>query len=496
MEAVSDEPGGKGLTRPVTAVLLLAAFVVAFTQGAVIPALPLFRRQLGVSASSAAWLVTAFMLASAVVTPIAGRLGDLLGHRPVLLACLGCLAAGGALAAAADHAGWFGGVLAGRALQGVSGGVFPLTFGLARHWTPPGRLHGVIAALSAMFGVGGALAMAVAGPLAGALGTAALSLLSVLITFLALAGVLIRLPRGDTPARTGRHGTVLDLPGTLLLAAALVALLLGVTQGRTWGWGSAATLATLISALVLGAGFAAVESRSSEPVVDPRLLRGRGPALTHLATFVISVAMFAAVTLIPQYAQTPAHAGYGFGTSATGTGLLLAPMAVAMVAAAPLSTRLAARAGSGTAFRAGAALAATTLAALGVAHGALWQFALAGTALGVAYGFAFASLGGLVVNAVRPDRTGAATGVNTLLRTLGGAVGAQLAAVIITGSAAAPPTETGYTVAFLASAAVAAVALALSAALPRTRTPDGRRPDRSPSRLCAVRRTRRDSAQT
>ncbi len=392
------------------------------------------------------------MLASAVVTPIAGRLGDLLGHRPVLLACLGCLAAGGALAAASDHAGWFGGVPAGRTLQGVSGGVFPLTFGLARRWTPPERLHGVIAALGAMFGVGGALAMAVAGPLAGALGTAALSLLSVLITFLALAGVLIRLSRGDTPARTGRHGTVLDLPGTLLLAAALVALLLGVTQGRTRGWGSAATLATLISALVLGAGFAAVESRSSEPVVDPRLLRGRGPALTHLATFVISVAMFAAVTLIPQYAQTPAHAGYGFGTSATGTGLLLAPMAVAMVAAAPLSTRLAARAGSGTAFRAGAALAATTLAALGVAHGALWQFALAGTALGVAYGFAFASLGGLVVNAVRPDRTGAATGVNTLLRTLGGAVGAQLAAVIITGSAAATPTETGYTVAFLASA--------------------------------------------
>ncbi|WP_413812397.1 hypothetical protein [Streptomyces sp. OE57] len=90
----------------------------------------------------------------------------------------------------------------------------------------------------------------------------------------------------------------------------------------------------------------------------------------------ISVAMFAAVTLIPRYAQTPVRAGYGLGTSATGTGLLLAPMAVAMGAAAPLSTRLAARVGSRAAFRAGAALATTTLAALGVAHGALWQFAL------------------------------------------------------------------------------------------------------------------------
>ncbi|MFE5123982.1 hypothetical protein [Streptomyces sp. NPDC056669] len=85
-----------------------------------------------------------------------------------------------------------------------------------------------------------------------------------------------------------------------------------------------------------GVGFAAVESRSPEPVVDPRLLCGRGPALTCQATFVISVAMFAAVTLIPQYVRTPVRAVYGFGTSATETGLLLAPMAVAMVAAAPL----------------------------------------------------------------------------------------------------------------------------------------------------------------
>ncbi|MBO3680185.1 hypothetical protein [Streptomyces sp. NEAU-YJ-81] len=80
-------------------------------------------------------------------------------------------------------------------------------------------------------------------------------------------------------------------------------------------------------------------------------------------------------------------------------------------------------------------------------------FALAGTALGVAYGFAFASLGGLVVDAVRPDPTGAATGVNTLLRTLGGAVGAYSPAVITTASATAVPTESGYTMAFVASAA-------------------------------------------
>jgi MFS family permease len=185
---------------------------------------------------------------------------------------------------------------------------------------------------------------------------------------------------------------------------------------------------------------------------------------------VISIGMFAAVTVIPQFSQTPPEAGYGFGDSPSRTGLLMAPTALLMVLAAPAATRLSGRTSSRTTFRVGCVLAGAGLAALAFAHDHRWQFYLAGAILGAAYGFAFASVGALVVGAVDHHQTGAATGVNAILRTVGGALGAQLAAVVLSnsaGSTATVPAESGYTIAFLASAGVAA--LALIASLPARR---------------------------
>ncbi|WP_158674589.1 MFS transporter [Streptomyces hoynatensis] len=450
-------------------VLLLAACCVALAQTVVVTSLPLLQRQSEVSAATAAWLLTAFMLASAVVTPVAGRVGDLFGYRPVLTACLLCLAAGSALAAVAAHASWFGGMVAARVVQGCSGGAFPLAFGLARRLVPAARLGGVVAALSAMFGVGGALGMALGGPLADALGTDRLFWLLLLLAAAALAGVRTLPADAGTPAgrREGRPGV--DLPGALLLAAALSALLLGITQGRAWGWGSARTLGLGAAAVLLGAAFALVERRAPAPLVDPALLRGRARAVTHLATLVVGAAMFSAVSLMPQFLQTPPAAGYGFGASATRTGLAVIPMAVAMVLAAPFAARLSARCGGRVTFGAGALLAALALGAMGTANGHLWEFTLEGTLLGVAYGLAFASLGQLVVASADRAHTGAATAINVILRTVGGAVGTQVSAVLVTASVpggGGPPAESGYAAAFAVAAATALLALLLSRLMP------------------------------
>ncbi|GAA4716320.1 MFS transporter [Phytohabitans rumicis] len=449
-------------------ILLLAALAVAVCQTVVVAALPLFGQDLGVSATTATWLLTAFMLASAVTTPIAGRLGDLYGHRRVLIAGLAALAAGSLLAAASDHAGWFAGLLAGRALQGVSGGVLPAAFGLARRLAPADRLDGLVAALSAMFGVGGALGMVVAGPIVAVTGTPALFWLGLALAVIPLFGALL-LPAGPLPSTVDHRR--LDVLGAALLSAALVALLLGISQGRAWGWASAATLGTFVACLVAVAAFVAVERRTAVPVVDLRLLRLPALAATNIATVVISVGMFAAVTIIPQYAQTPTRAGYGFGDGPAETGLLMAPTALLMVVTAPLAARLSRRTSGRATFQLGAVLAAVGLGMLGFVHSAPWQFYVAGAILGAAYGFAFASVGTLVVGAVEHHQTGAASGINTILRTIGGALGAQLAVVVLANSATAPsplPTEAGYTTAFLASAGIAALAFLAALAIPGT----------------------------
>ncbi|MEV5888674.1 MFS transporter [Nonomuraea fuscirosea] len=464
-----ERPSGR--TSVIVTALLLASLGVAAAQTIVVAALPIFGRQLGISASSAAWLLTAFMLSSAIATPIAGRTGDLFGHRTVVIAGLVALLIGSVVAGVSDMVGSFPGLLVARVVQGLSGGVFPVAFGLARMSMPPGRLHGVVAALSAMFGVGGAVGMVLAGPITEALGTPWLFWTTAIIAAAALLGT------ASLPGHEPHHRARLDLLGALLLSATLVSLLLAISQGSTWGWTSAPVWALFAAAVVIGALFVAVERRAAEPLIDLRLVHAPQLLPTHIATLVIGIGMFAAITLIPQFTQAPVETGYGFGDSPSQTGLLMVPVALFMIIAAPLGTRIAARTSSRTVFQVGAVLAGIALAGLGLVHGERWAFYAAGALLGLAYGLAFASLGALVVGAVEHHQTGAATGLNTILRTTSGAIGAQLAAAIITGSASAggPPTESGYTAAFLTAACVAAVAAVAAAAIslkPASSTPN------------------------
>ncbi|MFD7713689.1 MFS transporter [Streptomyces sp. NPDC059786] len=456
--------GGSG--RPAAggaAVLLLATFGVAIAQTIVLAALAVFARDLGVSTTGATWLLTAFMLASAVATPVAGRLGDLFGHRRVIVTGLALLLAGSLVAAVSTQGDSYAGVVAGRVLQGLSGGVFPCAFGLARQSVPAERLGGVVAGLSAMFGVGGALGMVVAGPLVDVTAPAALFWLVAVIALLALAG-MARVPfAAASPVPAGR----VDLMGATLLAGALAALLLAISQGRAWGWTSPGIIALFAAAAVFAAAFGLAERRVAAPLVDLRLLIGPRLLPTNIATLVVAVGMFAAVTLLPLFVQTPTALGYGFGYSPARTGLLMTPIAVCMLLAAPLSARIARSLGARAAFQAGAVLAAITLGGLGLLYEHIAEVLLWCACLGLAYGLAFASLGGLVVGAVSQEQTGAATGINTILRTVGGALGSVLAAVIVASSATAPgrpPTESGYSTAFVVAGAIALCAAAVTAA--------------------------------
>ncbi|MEV1026635.1 MFS transporter [Streptomyces sp. NPDC050264] len=440
-------------------VLLLAAFGVAIAQTIVLAALGVYARELNVSATGATWLLTAFMLASAVATPVGGRLGDLFGHRRVIVTGLALLLAGSVAAAVSTQLGSYTGVVAGRVLQGLSGAVFPCAFGLARQAIPAERLGGVVAALSAMFGIGGALGMVTAGPLVDVAGPVAPFWLIAILAVLALTG-LVRVP--SLSASASPAGRV-DIAGAVLLAGTLVALLIVIGQGRAWGWSSPGIVALFVTTVALAAAFGLVEQRVAAPLVDLRLLIGPRLLTTNVATLVVSVGMFAAVTLLPLFVQTPTALGYGFGYSPARTGLLMAPMAVCMLLAAPLAARISSALGARAAFRTGAILAAVALGGLGLLHEHIAELLVWCALLGLAYGLAFASLGGLVVGAVDQEQTGAATGINTILRTVGGALGSVLAAVIVTSSATAPgqpPAESGYTAAFVVAATIALCAAA------------------------------------
>ncbi len=198
------------------------------------------------------------------------------------------------------------------------------------------------------------------------------------------------------------------------------------------------------------------------------MMRLRGVWTTNLAGFLIGFGMYSSFVLIPQFVQTPTSTSYGFGSSVTQAGLFLIPSTMMMLIAAPLGGRLSGRYGSKVPLVLGATITMLSFVLLALAHSAHWQIYLASLLLGTGVGFAFASMANLIVEAVRPDQTGVATGMNAVMRTIGGAIGGQVAASILSASLLADgmPKEQGYTLSFTIMALALAAGVVASLAVP------------------------------
>jgi MFS family permease len=261
----------------------------------------------------------------------------------------------------------------------------------------------------------------------------------------------------------------IDWLGGALLSGALLALLLGVSEGNAWGWTSAGVLGLFAGALGLAAAWASWEWRVAEPLVDLRLMRRRTVWTTNVAALTIGFSMFGSFVLIPQLVQTPPAAGYGFGASVTAAGLFLWPSSLVMLFAGPLSGRLGTRFGSKLPLALGAVFASAGYFWLAALHDARIDIYLGAVLLGIGIGLAFAAMANLTVEAVPADMTGIASAINAIMRQIGGAVGAQVSAAIVSAHFVLGgrfPAESGYTAAFLMSGAGAIVALLVTFAIP------------------------------
>jgi len=413
------------------------------------------------SPSTTSWILTAFLLSASVATPIVGKLGDVYGKGRVLTIVLALFALGGVINALADSIAV---LIAGRALQGVAGGVFPLAFGVIRDTFPRERVPGGLAIMSAVFGIGGGIGLPLSGVIVDNLALAWLFWISLLAVPAAVAAHVFVPP--SPPARRPR----IDWLGAAVLSVALAAILLGVTQANEWGWGSGRNLGAILGGLGLLGVFAVVEQRVHDPLIDVALLRRRTVAATNLATFIIGLAMFGAFLLVPQFAQAPDRAGYGFDATVTQAGLLVMPTALAQLVAGAVAGRLGPRWGWRATLTSGAVLAAGSFVVLVAAHAHAWEVVVANILLGAGIAFAFAATANLIVGAVPQDQVGVATGINTVMRTVGGAFGSAIATAILTGhliEGTQIPTERAYTTAFVVSAVAGLFAIAAALLVPR-----------------------------
>ena len=184
--------------------------------------------------------------------------------------------------------------------------------------------------------------------------------------------------------------------------------------------------------IVLLVAWVRSEARSDHPLVDMRMMRIRGVWTTNAVAALLGFGMYASFILLPEYVETPARAGYGFGASVTGAGLFLVPSTLAMLIAGAQTGRLEKRFGSKPPLLAGAALtAARVRAARGGPRRERWEIYLAARLLGAGIGLAFAAMVNLIIENVGPTETGVATGMNTVTRTVGGAFGGAAVASIL-----------------------------------------------------------------
>ena len=442
------------------ALLAVAAVAYALLQSLVAPALLTIQHDLKTTTTGAAWILTAYLLSASVVTPIAGRLGDMFGKKRALVTVLFVLAAGTALAGIATSIGVM--VLA-RVIQGAGGAVFPLAFAIIRDEFPRERVPHGIALISAIMGIGGGLGIVLAGPIVQHLDYHWLFWFPLVAVVVAMLGILFFVP--ESPIKT--EGRV-DVVGAVLLAGWLVALLVPVSEGPTWGWASARALGLFAVAAALLAAWAWFESRTREPLVDMQMLRLPPVWKTNLAAFVFGYGMFASFVLVPQFVELPTSTGFGFGASVTEAGIYMLPATLGMLVAGPFSGRLSSTVGSKVPLLLGALVSSFAFVILAFAHSQPWQIYLAMLVMGVGIGFAFASMANLIVESVGAHQTGVATGMNTIVRSIGGAIGSQVSAGIITATLAASglPTEHGFTIAFASCAVALAVAFVVALRIP------------------------------
>ena len=442
-------------------VLTLAASAFALQQTMVVPALPALERELGASTTWVTWVLTGFLLSAAVFTPILGKLGDRYGKERLLVVALGIFLVGCIGSAAAPDI-WT--LIGFRILSGAAGAVFPLSIGIIRDEFPPDRMKIGIGLLSAVFGIGGGFGLVLSGLIVDHLSWRWLFVVGAIGVAAALVMVHRFVP--ESPIRSTSR---IDVPGAVLLSLVLATLLLGMSEGPSWGWTSAPVLGLFAASAVSLALWIALELRVDEPLIDIRVLAERPVLLTNATALISGFAMFGSFVLVPRFAESPGglpaaiadRVDYGFGASATMTGLYLVPGSFLMLFAGPAAGLLGRRFGSKWPLTIGMAIVSLSSAMLAALHDEPWQVVVAMAGLSLGVGFSFAAMAALITEAVDATETGIAMGINTVMRTVGAVVGAQVGAVILaaeTLDGTAVPTEGAYVSAFVLATVAAAVA--------------------------------------
>ncbi|MCA1217052.1 MFS transporter [Streptomyces sp. 8L] len=445
--------------------LVFMGMVVAVVSSLGAPLIPTIAQTDHITVNDAQWALTVTFLVAAVATPLTGRLGDGPHRRHVIIVSLVAVTAGAVLAALPLG---FPFLLVGRAMQGIGLGLTPLGITAVRDALPVERSRPAAAVLSVTTVAGVGLGYPITGLVAQFGGLHAAFWFGAVVSALGLVVAAI-----VVPSSAHRPSRPVDLAGALLLGAALVGLLLSLSEGESWGWTSARLFAVVGGSVLALAGWVVRELLAAHPLVDLRLLRRPTVLTADVTALLAGVGMYLLISLVTRFVQTPVSSGYGLGASVFVAGLVLVPFSAASVVATRLTRVLVKRIPVGVALALGAVVMLLSMVMFSYARGTMGEVLVVMALAGLGVGAIFAVMPGLIVGSVPPRETGSATSFNQVIRYIGYAAGSTMSAVVLethTARGKALPSGSGYTDAGLIAGAMWIATAVAAVLLPRLRS--------------------------
>lgn len=400
----------------------------------VVPVLPMLETAFDTDLATVSWVYTGSLLAGAVAGPLLSRFGDMHGRRRMLIWIMGLGALGSAICAVSTA---IGPMIAGRVLGGLSAAAIPLSIGILRDRLPPHRVSGAVGIVSATLGIGGGVGIVAAGVVLEFFdGYQPVFWMGAIVCLVGL-GLAVAFVRDFTP---GTGGTP-DFVGGLVFTASMVALLVAVSQGKTWGWTSSPVVFLLGAFVVLLLVVLPIEKRVKDPLIDLKLMAHPRTIASSVTAVFVGLSIFAGFSLASTFAQAPESTGYGLGAGTLGVGVLLLPQSVAMLVFSTISGRIIPKLSASFTVAIGAVLIALCYGWLFVHHAGAADLIGAMVLCGAGTGLAFAGLGTMAIEHVDPAHTGAAAGMNALLRLIGATMSSALIGTVLSSNYTG---DTGY----------------------------------------------------